>query len=168
MYSTLNRVEPTNRLNFTFINWDKIIFIYFQATKKGSIKPDVWFIFQKSKYIYDWEDGTFHTVEFPTDKPYEYYMEYKGYSDDEAIDLAEKEFGKNEMIMVSLFILVRHFLPLVNLAYTDYWYYFCVLCNLWQACKRYWTFKSAPEGLIIFRTKGLYTYTPYYFQIKNC
>lgn len=74
----------------------------FQATKRGSIKPDVWFIFQKSKYIYDWEKGTFHTVIFPTDKPYEYYMESKGYSDDEAIELAEKEYGKNEMIMVCI------------------------------------------------------------------
>lgn len=63
----------------------------------------MWFIFQKSKYIYDWDKKTFHTIEFPINKTYEEYMESKGYLDDEAIDIAEKEFGKNEMIMVSVF-----------------------------------------------------------------
>lgn len=72
----------------------------FQSTTKGSVHPDVWFIFQKSKYVYDWEKKTFHTIEFPTNKTYEEYMESKGYTDDEAIDIAEKEYGKNEMIMV--------------------------------------------------------------------
>lgn len=72
----------------------------FQSTKKDSTHPDVWFIFQKSKYIYDWDKKHFHTVEFPINKSYEEYMESKGFSDEEAIDLAEKEFGKNEMIMV--------------------------------------------------------------------
>lgn len=62
--------------------------------------PDVWFIFQKSKYIYNWEKSTFQTVEFPIDRPYEFYMESKGYADEEEIELVEKEYGKNEMIMV--------------------------------------------------------------------
>jgi manganese-transporting P-type ATPase len=74
-----------------------------QSTKKDSIYPDVWFIFQKSKYVYDWDKKTFHTVEFPVHKTYEEYMESKGFLDDEAIDVAEKEFGKNEMIMVMAF-----------------------------------------------------------------
>lgn len=40
-------------------------------------------------------------MEFPTNRTYEEYMESKGFSDDETLDMAEKEFGKNEMIMVS-------------------------------------------------------------------
>lgn len=56
--------------------------------------------------MYDWDKKSFHTIEFPTNKTYEEYMESKGYLDDEAIDTAEKEFGKNEMLMVNnIFIL---------------------------------------------------------------
>lgn len=58
-------------------------------------------MFQKSKYVYDWEKKTFHTVVFPVNKPLEEYVEAKGYADDEAIEIAEKEYGKNEMVMVS-------------------------------------------------------------------
>lgn len=57
-------------------------------------------MFQKSKYVYDWDKKSFNTVDFPINKPYEEYIEYKGYADDEAIEIAEKEFGKNEMLMV--------------------------------------------------------------------
>ncbi|KAI8427567.1 hypothetical protein MSG28_002072, partial [Choristoneura fumiferana] len=35
------------------------------STKKGNLNPDVWFMFQKSKYVYDWDKKTFATVEFP-------------------------------------------------------------------------------------------------------
>lgn len=71
-----------------------------QATKRGSSNPEVWFMFQKSKYVYDWDKKTFHTIQFPTHKSYEEYMESKGFCDDEAIDVAEKEYGKNDMVMV--------------------------------------------------------------------
>lgn len=71
-----------------------------QSTKKENPNPDVWFIFQKSKYIYDWDKKIFFTIEFPCNKTYEEYVESKGYLDDESLDIAEKEFGKNEMVMV--------------------------------------------------------------------
>lgn len=70
---------------------------------KDKTNPDVWFIFQKSKYVYDWEKKTFNTVVFPVDKTYEEYIESKGH-DDETILAAENEFGKNEMIMVNYLI----------------------------------------------------------------
>ncbi|CAH2066263.1 unnamed protein product, partial [Iphiclides podalirius] len=70
-----------------------------KSTKKGNLNPDVWFIFQKSKYIYDWDKKKFHPIEFPINKTYEEYADSKGYSDDESIEVAEKEYGKNEMIM---------------------------------------------------------------------
>ena len=43
-------------------------------------------------------------------------MESKGYTDDEAIDIAEKEFGRNEMIMVRnnyKSLIVQYFLKTV-------------------------------------------------------
>lgn len=75
----------------------------------------MWFIFQKSKYIYDWDKKCFHTIEFPINKSYEEYMESKGYLDDEAIEFAEKEFGRNEMIMVSytLIIIINLFIWMI-------------------------------------------------------
>lgn len=57
-------------------------------------------MFQKCKYVYDWNKKSFHTVEFPVNKAYEEYIDSKGFMDEEAIDMAEKQFGKNEMIMV--------------------------------------------------------------------
>lgn len=72
----------------------------FQSTKRGSLNPDIWFMFQKSKYVYDWDKKTFHTIQFPTNKTYEEYIESKGFCDDEAIEVAEKEFSKNDMVMV--------------------------------------------------------------------
>lgn len=78
-------------------------FVYpFQSIKTDNPNPELWFMFQKSKYVYDWDSGMFHTVQFPVDKLYEEYMEAKGYLDDEATNRAEKEYGKNEMIMVTI------------------------------------------------------------------
>ncbi|CAB3251374.1 unnamed protein product [Arctia plantaginis] len=104
-----------------------------RSTKKGSIQPDVWFIFQKSKYLYDWDKKTFRTIEFPTHKTYEEYMDSKGYTDDDAIDLAEKEFGKNEMIMV-----VPEFMELFKERATAPFFVFQVFCVALWCLDKYW------------------------------
>ncbi|XP_028034006.1 manganese-transporting ATPase 13A1 [Bombyx mandarina] len=104
-----------------------------KSTKKDSIHPDVWFIFQKSKYVYDWDKKNFHTIEFPINKIYEEYMESKGYSDDEAIDLAEKEFGKNEMVMV-----VPEFMELFKERATAPFFVFQVFCVALWCLDKYW------------------------------
>lgn len=64
-------------------------------------------MFQKSKYVYDWNKKTFSTVHFPCDKSYDEYMESKGFLDDEAIAVAVNEYGKNEMIMVRMVLFVK-------------------------------------------------------------
>ncbi|XP_059059301.1 endoplasmic reticulum transmembrane helix translocase [Achroia grisella] len=104
-----------------------------ESTKKGNTNPDLWFIFQKSKYIYDWDKKTFHTVEFPTNKSYEEYMESKGYTDDESVEIAEKEFGKNEMIMV-----VPEFMELFKERATAPFFVFQVFCVALWCLDRYW------------------------------
>ncbi|KAG6444003.1 hypothetical protein O3G_MSEX003141 [Manduca sexta] len=104
-----------------------------KSTKKDSINPDVWFIFQKSKYVYDWDKKRFNTVEFPIHKTYEEYMESKGFLDDESLDLAEKEFGKNEMTMV-----VPEFMELFKERATAPFFVFQVFCVALWCLDKYW------------------------------
>lgn len=55
-----------------------------------------WFIFQKTKYVWDDDKKRFRGVEFPIDHSYGMYMEWKGYQDDNEIQAAELEYGKNQ------------------------------------------------------------------------
>ncbi|PZC83302.1 hypothetical protein B5X24_HaOG208066 [Helicoverpa armigera] len=123
------KVVPTSNNGFSEI----VKLHHTKSTKKGSIHPDVWFIFQKSKYIYDWDKKSFHTIEFPISKTYEEYMDSKGYVDDEAIDIAEKEFGKNEMIMV-----VPEFMELFKERATAPFFVFQVFCVALWCLDKYW------------------------------
>ncbi|VVC97262.1 unnamed protein product [Leptidea sinapis] len=105
----------------------------FQSTKADDSNPDVWFIFQKSKYIYDWDKKIFHTIAFPITKVYDEYLESKGYTDDESILMAEKDFGKNEMIMV-----VPEFMELFKERATAPFFVFQVFCVALWCLDRYW------------------------------
>lgn len=77
-----------------------------QSTKPGNLEPDIWFLFQKSKYVYDWDKKTFHTISFPTNKTFGEYVDSKGFIDDEHVSVAEKDYGKNEMVMVRYFCFI--------------------------------------------------------------
>lgn len=123
------KVVPTSNNGFAEV----VKLHHTKSTRRGSIHPDVWFIFQKSKYLYDWEKKSFCTIKFPINKTYEEYMESKGYSDDEAIDIAEKEFGKNEMIMV-----VPEFMELFKERATAPFFVFQVFCVALWCLDKYW------------------------------
>ncbi|XP_068620911.1 endoplasmic reticulum transmembrane helix translocase [Battus philenor] len=123
------KVVPTSNNGFSEI----VKLHHTKSTKKDSLNPDVWFIFQKSKYIYDWEKKQFHTIEFPVNKTYEEYLESKGYLDDESIDIAEKEYGKNEMIMV-----VPEFMELFKERATAPFFVFQVFCVALWCLDKYW------------------------------
>ncbi|KAL4715211.1 hypothetical protein ACJJTC_012258 [Scirpophaga incertulas] len=123
------KVVPTSNNGFSEI----VKLHHTKSTNKNSIYPDVWFIFQKSKYVYDWGKKNFSTVEFPIHKTYEEYMESKGFQDDEAIDVAEKEFGKNEMIMV-----VPEFMELFKERATAPFFVFQVFCVALWCLDKYW------------------------------
>ncbi|XP_041968450.1 endoplasmic reticulum transmembrane helix translocase [Aricia agestis] len=123
------KVVPTSNNGFSEIvklHHDKPI-------NPGDDKPYVWFIFQKSKYVYDWDKKSFHTVIFPVNKTFEEYMESKGILDDESIDAAEKEFGKNEMIMV-----VPEFMELFKERATAPFFVFQVFCVALWCLDKYW------------------------------
>lgn len=123
------KVVPTSNNGFSEI----VKLHHTKSTKKGNTNPDLWFIFQKSKYIYDWDKKTFHTVEFPINKSYEEYMESKGYLDDESVEIAEKEFGKNEMTMV-----VPEFMELFKERATAPFFVFQVFCVALWCLDKYW------------------------------
>ncbi|CAG9121353.1 unnamed protein product [Plutella xylostella] len=104
-----------------------------KSTNKESTVPDVWFMFQKSKYVFNWQKNGFETVKFPVNKQYEEYMESKGYAEDEAIEVAEKEYGKNEMVMV-----VPEFMELFKERATAPFFVFQVFCVALWCLDKYW------------------------------
>lgn len=80
----------------TFICNEKIykyiIFNSFQDTPQ----KEVWFTFQKTKYIYDAEEKKrFQPLNFPIDLTIRQFMEWKGYPDENEIKISEQKYGKN-------------------------------------------------------------------------
>ncbi|XP_027197116.2 endoplasmic reticulum transmembrane helix translocase [Dermatophagoides pteronyssinus] len=62
-------------------------------------KETIWFLFQKTKYVYDYEKQTFHQIIFPTDLPYKTYQKWHGYPNDNELQTAIKLYGKNLLDM---------------------------------------------------------------------
>lgn len=60
----------------------------------------IWFMFQKTKYIFDEKAGRFVTTEFPCDEKISYYKNWKGYADTREMQLIERQYGRNELDMV--------------------------------------------------------------------
>lgn len=64
---------------------------------RASQKQEVWFVFQKMKYIYDAEEKKqFLPVYFPVDLTFKQYMDWRGYQEDDELGAAEKKYGKNK------------------------------------------------------------------------
>lgn len=59
-----------------------------------------WFMFQKTKYIWDENKATFRGIQFPVHKTYREYLESRGHEDENEVNHAEKTYGKNQMVMV--------------------------------------------------------------------
>ena len=64
-----------------------------------SEKETIWFMFQKTKYVYDFDKGEFEQIIFPSDRPIQEYQEARGYVTDEELTFAEKVYGKNNLEM---------------------------------------------------------------------
>lgn len=63
-------------------------------------KPTLWFMYQKTKYLYDEKTGSFSPVEFQCDQKISFYRDWKGYSDPEEVQLIDRQYGHNELDMV--------------------------------------------------------------------
>lgn len=64
-------------------------------------KRDIlWFMFQKTKYIFDEKSRKFITIEFPCDEKISQYKSWKGYADMNELSFIDKQYGHNELEMV--------------------------------------------------------------------
>lgn len=59
----------------------------------------IWFMFQKTKYTFDFRSEKFHVVKFPLDHEMKEYQEWRGYQEDHEITSVERKFGKNRVEM---------------------------------------------------------------------
>lgn len=66
----------------------------FQNEKTGDI--DIWFKFQKTKYVYDYDKKSFGGLQFPENQPFKFYQEWKGFADESELLVSENKYGKNE------------------------------------------------------------------------
>ncbi|KAJ8682038.1 hypothetical protein QAD02_017830 [Eretmocerus hayati] len=65
---------------------------------KKSQEP--WFIFQKTKYVWDPENCEFRGLAFPVRHSVKHYSQWKGYADDKEVEEAEATYGQNNLDMV--------------------------------------------------------------------
>ncbi|XP_064457575.1 endoplasmic reticulum transmembrane helix translocase-like [Ornithodoros turicata] len=100
---------------------------------EGQPEPDVWIIFQKTKYFYNFDRKCFQGIQFPTEMPLREYQDWKGYGDDdEAVD-AERRYGKNELEMV-----VPEFMELFKERATAPFFVFQVFCVALWCLDEFW------------------------------
>ena len=59
----------------------------------------IWFMFQKTKYSFDFRTEKFQVLKFPLDHTIQEYQEWKGYQEDHEISSVERKFGKNRVDM---------------------------------------------------------------------
>lgn len=59
----------------------------------------IWFLFQKTKYTYNFSEERFEVLQFPLNHEMSVYQEWKGYQEEHEILSVEKKFGKNAVEM---------------------------------------------------------------------
>lgn len=92
-----------------------------------------WFIFQKTKYIFDNDKAIFRGIEFPINKSLREYNSWKGYQEDADVHNAEQLYGKNELDMV-----VPEFIELFKERATAPFFVFQVFCVALWCLDKYW------------------------------
>ncbi|XP_077986422.1 endoplasmic reticulum transmembrane helix translocase-like [Glandiceps talaboti] len=95
---------------------------------------DIWFSFQKFKYIYDAEEKKqFVAVQFPVDHSMNFYQHWKGYTDEVQVNKAAKLYGNNSVVME-----IPEFAELFQERATAPFFVFQVFCvGLW-CLDEYW------------------------------
>nr|CAD7412977.1 unnamed protein product [Timema poppensis] len=94
-----------------------------------------WFVFQKTKYVWDDNKKQFRGLEFPVNLPFGEYMEWKGYQED------QEEEGLNHPRAVScsrLDMVVPEFMELFKERATAPFFVFQVLCVALWCLDKYW------------------------------
>ena len=63
---------------------------------KVTNKQLIWFMFQKTKYLYNEEEGKFQPLTFHTSETYSFYRDCRGYTTDMKAEAAKQLYGKNK------------------------------------------------------------------------
>ncbi|KAJ4442248.1 hypothetical protein ANN_12114 [Periplaneta americana] len=99
----------------------------------GNQGVNIWFIFQKTKYVWDENKKQFCGLQFPVDLPFGEYMEWKGYQEDHEVTNADIKYGRNQLDMV-----VPEFMELFKERATAPFFVFQVLCVALWCLDKYW------------------------------
>jgi len=96
-------------------------------------RVNIWFIFQKTKYVWDENKKQFCGLQFPVDLSFGEYMEWKGYQEDHEVTYADIKYGRNQLDMV-----VPEFMELFKERATAPFFVFQVLCVALWCLEKYW------------------------------
>uniref|UniRef100_A0A6M2DGQ8 Putative p-type atpase n=1 Tax=Xenopsylla cheopis TaxID=163159 RepID=A0A6M2DGQ8_XENCH len=125
--ASIAKVVPTANNGFS-----EIVKLY-HTQEDGSKEYIHWFIFQKTKYVWDYDKKQFKCIEFPINYTLEYYSESKGHQEDSDVQLAESRYGKNQLDMV-----VPEFRELFKERATAPFFVFQVFCVALWCLDKYW------------------------------
>lgn len=105
----------------------ELIRLYRTKSETNSGEDTIWFSFQKTKYIYDFETNKFKVLSFPINLEIKDYQNWKGYQDDIELAAIEKRFGRNSLEME-----VPEFMELFKERATAPFFVFQLFCvGLW-------------------------------------
>ncbi|GAB6029854.1 hypothetical protein CHUAL_005563 [Chamberlinius hualienensis] len=100
--------------------------------ENGSLSQ-IWFNFQKVKYLFNEDKKSFASVEFPVNRSFKEYVESKGYKEEQDSTKAESLYGSNRLEMV-----VPEFMELFKERATAPFFVFQVFCVALWCLDEYW------------------------------
>lgn len=105
---------------------------------------DIWFYFQKTKYIYDDESGQFNQLNFPVNEPIEYYLNSNGLLNQQQFEQADFKYGKNDLEMI-----IPEFIELFKERAIAPFFVFQVFCVLLWCLDEYWYYSLFTLFLLV-------------------
>ncbi|XP_011498856.1 PREDICTED: manganese-transporting ATPase 13A1 [Ceratosolen solmsi marchali] len=99
----------------------------------ASNDTEPWFIFQKTKYVWDVSKKEFRGLQFPISHSVKHYSQWKGYVDEKEVKQAEQKYGQNNLEMV-----VPEFWELFKERAIAPFFVFQVFCMALWCLDKYW------------------------------
>ena len=112
--------------------------------RKHDGRLDIWFYFQKTKFIYDETTGLFSQISFPVSEPIEHYLASKGFQDEQQFEQAEFKYGKNDLEMI-----IPEFVELFKERAIAPFFVFQVFCVLLWCLDEYWYYSLFTLFLLV-------------------